>query len=97
MNYKIVVRPSAAQEIFDAVDWYEAQQAHLGVDFLDELEAIYSLLLSNPYTFSYYIQPVRSAKIKRFLYLVTYGIEGNDIVIYSIFMSEQGPSKRRIS
>jgi len=46
-------------------------------------------------TYAYYDKPVREGKIKRFPYTVVYEIFDKTIVIYSVFMAKQNPSKKR--
>jgi len=93
--YKIEVRPLATLEIIEAYDWYESKKVNLGVDFLNELEVFYKSLLINPQTHSYYEKPVRQGQIKRFPYTVVYEVFDMTIVIYSVFMASQNPSKKR--
>jgi len=96
MQYSIEIRPLATIEILDAFDWYQTQQDGLGVDFLQELDAFYEILYQNPLTFSYFDEPIRQGKINRFPYLVVYEVFGNIIVIYSVFMYQQHPDKKRL-
>ena len=95
MLYKIEIRPLATVEIIEAYDWYESQQKGLGMEFLDEVEKFYKSLLRNPTTYAYYDKPVREGKIKRFPYKVVYEIFDKTIVVYSVFMAKQNPSKKR--
>ncbi len=95
MLYKIEVRPLAAIKIIEAYDWYSLQREGLGLDFLNELHAFYDSLLRNPYTYSYYEKPVREGKIKCFPYTVIYEVFDETIVVYSVFMAKQDPSKKR--
>ena len=96
MRYKIEVRALAVIEILEAFDWYELQQAGLGSDFLHELDIFYNSLYSNPKTHSYFKKPVRQGKINRFPYLVVYEIFDTTIVVYSVFMARQNPTKKRV-
>lgn len=77
--------------------WYEEQREGLGQEFLNELDAFFSILLRNPKTYSYYDKPVREGKMKRFPYTVIYEVVEISIVVYSIFMSRQDPKKKRMS
>ena len=95
MVYKIKIRPFAALEIIEAFDWYELQQEGLGLKFLADLEVFYLTLLVNPNIYSYYEKPVRQGLLKKFPYQVVYENFDEDIVIYSVFMAKQNPSKKR--
>ena len=94
MKYTIDIRPLALYEIYEAYDWYEAQREGLGMEFMQELEAFYSSLQRNPYTYSYYEEPVRQGKINRFPYVVVYEIFDTAIIVYSVFMAKQNPNKK---
>ena len=96
MSYKLEIRPLATFEIIEAYDWYELQREKLGVEFLEALESFYESLYNNPRAYSYYEKPVREGKVKRFPYTVVYEIFDNTIVIYSVFMAKQNPSKKRV-
>jgi len=95
MAYKLVIKPLAAMEVLEAFDWYESQRDGLGIEFLGELETFYDSLLRNPTSFSYYDKPVRQGKINRFPYVIVFEIFDEDIVVYSVFMTKQDPSKKR--
>lgn len=95
MSFELEIRPIARIEILEAYDWYEAQRAGLGVEFLEALEQFYEILHVNPHTFSYYDEPVRDGKINRFPYTVAYEVVKNTIIIYSVFMVRQHPDKKR--
>ena len=95
MVFKLEIRPLATMEVFEAFDWYELQREGLGVEFLEELESFYDALLRNPTSYSYYDKPVRQGKMKRFPYTVVFEIFGDVIVVYSVFMIRQDPSKKR--
>ena len=95
MQYKIEIRPLASIEIIEAYDWYEMQREGLGMEFLNELDNFYNSLLRNPHAYAYYQEPVRQGRMKRFPYTVVYEIFDNSIVIYSVFMIRQDPSKKR--
>ena len=96
MAYKLEIRPLATMEILEAFDWYELQREGLGGEFLDELETFYNSLLRNPNSYGFYDKPVRQGKIDRFPYLVVFEIFDESVVVYSVFMSRQDPSKKRI-
>ncbi len=95
MVYKIEIRPFAALEIIEAFDWYELQQEGLGLKFLSDLELLYSTLLINPHIYSYYEKPVRQGLLKKFPYQVVYEVLNEKIIVYSVFMAKQNPSKKR--
>ena len=97
MGYKLIIRPLAAIEILESYDWYETIKEGLGTRFLYELEGFYEKLILSPKAHSYYNKPVRQGKIKKFPFVVVYELfdHTNTIVVYSVFMTKQDPSKKR--
>ena len=95
MTYRIEIRPLATIEIIEAYNWYESQKAGLGLKFLDSVDAFYHQLLINPHTHSYYEKPVRQGILDRFPYTIVYETFDDVIVIYSVFMQNQNPEKKR--
>jgi len=48
MNWRVVARPQAEDDITEAADWYDNQSAGLGDEFIDEILAVFDELRSNP-------------------------------------------------
>jgi len=97
MAYKLEIRPLATMEVLEAYDWYELQREGLGVEFLDELGTFYTGILRNPTSYGFYDKAVRQGKMNRFPYLVVFEIFDESVVVYSVFMSKQDPSKKRLA
>lgn len=95
MDYKIEIRPLAKIEVIEAYDWYESKKEGLGLEFLNELQYFYETLLRNPFTYSYFEEAVRQGKVNRFPYVVIYEVFDEKIVVYSVFMAKQDPSRKR--
>jgi hypothetical protein len=95
MLYNIEIRPLARLEIFEAYDWYDAQRDGLGLESLEELDVFYASLFRNPFSYSFYDEPVRQGRLKRFPYTVVFEVIESKIIIYSVFMIRQDPSKKR--
>ncbi len=95
MGYKLEFRPLATTDVIEGYDWYESKRQGLGLEFLNALEDFYDALLRNPFTYSYLDEPVRQGNVKRFPYVVVYEVIEAKIIIYSVFMARQDPSKKR--
>ena len=95
MPYSIEIRPLARLEIFEAYDWYDGQRDGLGLEFLEELDVFYASLYRNPFSYSFYDEPVRQGRLNRFPYTVVFEVIESKIIIYSVFMIRQDPSKKR--
>lgn len=48
MSWNVVVRPEVADDIQQAVDWYESQQEGLGSEMREEVLVVLDLLAKNP-------------------------------------------------
>jgi toxin ParE1/3/4 len=95
MPYKLEIRPLATLEIIEAYDWYESKREGLGIEFLDALESFFDSLQRNPFTYSYYDEPVRQGKMSRFPYVIVYEVFDKKLIVYSVFMARQNPDKKR--
>ena len=95
MTNIIDIRPLATLEVLDAYDWYESQSEGLGSRFLEELEDFYTAITANPAIHSFYLESVQQGTLHKFPYTVLYEAFDNTIVVYSVFMKKQNPSKKR--
>ena len=46
--YRLIAEPSVDLDVEAAFEWYEKEQAGLGVGFLDELRATYNRITEGP-------------------------------------------------
>ena len=46
MNWKVVARPQAEDDVIEAADWYDSQSAGLGDQFIEEFIAVFSSLIT---------------------------------------------------
>lgn len=95
MHFSLELRPLAVLEIVEAADWYTEQKAGLGDEFLAEMDLFFDTVLHNPFTYSFFDEPVREGRIHRFPYKVVYEVFDKKIVIYTVFMARQNPGKKR--
>jgi len=93
--YSVVVSPFADADMLSAAQWYEMQEVELGNKFLDDVEALFEYLESNPLLFSKIAANVHQAPLKKFPYVVLYKIKGKKIHIAAVFNCYQNPSKKR--
>jgi hypothetical protein len=83
-------------EIVEGYDWYEQQKEGLGIRFLEEVEAFFKDIEKNPFTHSYYEGHIRQGVLNTFPYSIVYEAQGQVIIVYSVFMAKQDPSKKRL-
>ena len=77
-----------------AFAWYEKQRRGLGFEFLDCVEVSLNNILSFPEMYGKIYSSFRRCVVRRFPFSVFYTIEGNEIVIHSVFDNRQDPKKR---
>lgn len=94
MLYKVVLQPGAEEDIDNAYNWYESQQAGLGEQLLNELASYYKKLAQNPEAFSKANKRFRQAILPRFPYVIIYEIELVQVVVYSVFHTSRSPGKK---
>ncbi|MBI3815708.1 MAG: type II toxin-antitoxin system RelE/ParE family toxin [Nitrospinae bacterium] len=76
-----------------AFEWYEKQRRGLGFDFFDCVEASLKSILRFPEMYEKVYSDFRRCVIRRFPFSIFYTIEGDKIVIHSIFDNRQDPPK----
>ncbi len=84
----------AKDDIELAFEWYEKQKRGLGFDFLDCIEMSLPNILSFPNMYDVCYSNFRRCVIGRFPFSIFYTMEGEEIVIHSVFDNRQDPKKR---
>jgi hypothetical protein len=93
MNYRVVLKEEADEDVLKAYLWYESKQQNLGERFLNELEEYLHFLEQDPYVFQIRRKNLHYCPLKRFPYIIVYEIEKQDVVIYAVFNTYQKPSR----
>ncbi len=94
MIYNISVRSAASGQLQQAYEWYESQQAGLGVGFLDAFHQILDLIQQQPFIYRIrYGNNVRGALMGNFPYLVYYRIDEHTVNVLAIFNTWQDPER----
>ena len=78
------IRPGATADVDDAVEWYEAQRAGLGSEFVLELDAAIERAALNPDVYAVQYQGARRVLLRRFPYSVYYLIEAGAIEVFGV-------------
>jgi len=84
MVYKVIYHPLAAQELDDAYLYYEAQQKHLGLAFVQAIKATEKRIAHFPVAWQPLSSNSRRALVGRFPYGVIYHIGQDTITIIAI-------------
>jgi plasmid stabilization system protein ParE len=91
MSLPIVFRVEAQTEFDEAFDWYEQQQAELGVDFLMCVAEVLERIESMPEAYEVVFEGIRRAVVRKFPFLILYKVEPNRVVVLAVFHSKRDP------
>lgn len=91
MNLRYTSR--SKDDIDTAFEWYERQYSGLGFDFLDSIELSIKLIIKTPEMYRCFYSHFRGCVIRRFPFTIFYTIEGQTIVVHSVFDNRQDPDK----
>jgi plasmid stabilization system protein ParE len=92
MSYPIRLLPEAKAEFDAAADWYEQQQAGLGVDFVARIREVFNRIAANPQLHAAVYGDVRKAVVTQFPYVVLYREEAGEVVVIAVFHTARDPS-----
>jgi toxin ParE1/3/4 len=98
-EYRLVSEPRADLDIEAAFLWYEKELSGLGLEFLDELRAVYKRIVEGPLKYPHLRSGVRRALVRRFPYIVYFAVEPTVIVVLAVLHASRDPAEwqRRIS
>jgi plasmid stabilization system protein ParE len=82
----------ANREVDDAVNWYEAREADLSSEFLDELDRVVRLVRRYPYAGNQVGPEVRRFLFTRFPYSLIYGVDEKTIVVIAVAPQHREPN-----
>jgi toxin ParE1/3/4 len=92
-QYKLVSEPRADLDIEAAFQWYENEQAGIGIEFLDELRAAYNRIVDGPFQYPQLRSKIRRALFKRFPYAVYFSVETDAIVVLAVLHTARDPAE----
>ena len=91
---RVLFRPEARIELFDAQDWYEARAPGLGQEFARAFEAAVQSACRQPAGFAQVEDGCRRVVLRRFPYSLYYRATGDVLVVMAIFHHRRPPSAR---
>lgn len=86
--------PDARAELTAASDWYESQQAGLGVEFVEEVAAVVRAIAEAPTAFPRWARrrEVRKAVVgSRFPYVLFFAEESDEVSVYALAHTRRKP------
>src|SRR5882757_2026142 len=97
MSYSLVVSDATDKEIEVAFVFYETEQENLGIRFLDKLDECFALITNFPFSYPIKIRDYRECFMGIFPFVISYQIEGEKILIHSVFHTSRNPKKKNKS
>ena len=94
MKHKVEIKEEARKGIIEASDWYAGKGVGLNFYFIEQLEAVIKVILTNPKAYKRVYKNFRQAALKKFPYVVLYELEIETVIIYSVFHAKQHPKKK---
>lgn len=88
---RVRLSPRALIEATAAVDWYDEISPRLGDRFQIELDNVLDRLATFPESAPVLVESFRSVPVGRFPYSVVYALMPDEIVVHSVWQSEQDP------
>jgi len=91
---KLSYTERSSEDLDIAIAWYEKQRRGLGFEFLDCVEVAIKSIVQSPELYRIYYSQFRCCIVRRFPFVIFYTIEGDAIIVHSVFDSRQDPQKR---
>ena len=91
MSRRLIIRPEAEEEIYDAFGWYEDRVSGLGLNFLLCVDAVFNAILRNPQQFPRVHRTIRRALTRKFPFEVFFVEDDQRVVVLSVFHVKRNP------
>jgi plasmid stabilization system protein ParE len=91
MNYVLTFQAEARDELEEAYNWYEDQEAKLGEDFLDRVDHVLDRIEQRPESYMVLFQDFRRAVISRFPYVIYYRIVSSRVIVIAVVHGKRDP------
>jgi plasmid stabilization system protein ParE len=92
MTLPVVLRREARAEFDEAFDWYEQKRAGLGVEFAEQVQAVFDRISAMPELHAMVYKDVRKALVRRFPYSVFYRVRPGKVVVLAVFHGKRDPN-----
>ncbi len=95
MTPRLVLRPQAEAELFDARDWYEEQRPGLGGASATEVDMVLARIVQAPLTYPRVQGETRRALVRRFPYAIYFHALADEIVVLGVIHGRRRPRRRQ--
>ncbi len=76
-----------------AFNWYESEDSNLGLNFLEQLRAVYRRVLENPLGYQELRSGIHRALTRQFPYAVYFSVEEDTILIVAVLHTARDPAE----
>lgn len=92
MTLPIILRRVAQCEFIEAAEWYEKRRAGRGAKFTAAVRDVLSRIADQPDFYASVLDDVREALVSKYPYCVYYRVDGESILVLSIFHTSRDPT-----
>ena len=92
-EYRLDSAPRVDLDVVATYQWYEAEQAGLGSEFLEELDASYDRILDGPFKYRDLESGIRRVLLRRFPYAVYFAVEADVVVVLAVLHVSRDPAE----
>lgn len=92
-RHGLLADPRVDLDVEATVRWYERQRPGLGLEFLEELRAAYTRIITRPLGYQDVGLGTRRALLRRFPYAVYYVIGNDVIVVLAVLHASRDPAE----
>lgn len=92
-RHEIVAAPLVDCDIEAAYDWYEREESGLGLEFLDEIRAVYDRISDGPLKYPELRPSIRRALARRFPYAIYFSVERGVVLVLAVLHTARNPAE----
>lgn len=91
MSFTIVFRRAAQCEFMEAAEWYEKRRLGRGAKFTAAVKEVLTRIAEEPDFYAIVFEDVHEALVSKYPYCVYYRVDGERILVLSIFHTSRDP------
>ena len=92
-DYRLVAEPRVDLDVAATYQWYENEQPGLGLEFLDQLRAVYDRIAASPFQYQDLRSGIRRALLRRFPYVVYFAVEADVVIVLAVLHASRDPAE----
>ena len=91
MDYELIIRPEAREDLLDTFHWYQDQRQGLGFDFKLCADEAITKIARSPLIYKKVFQDVRRVVLKRFPFGVYYLVDNDAVIVLAVLHARRDP------